>query len=293
LRLTYWGTGQAKGGVKRGIGDVLFSNSTVALDIDTGKLKWYWQDGPDETLDLDEVFEKVLVDIDSQKVALSVGKKGILWKVDRTNGKFIGYVPAVFQNAYTRIDPKTGRGTYRTDINVPGTSAPRNSCPSAAGGKDWQAMSYVPESGMILIPLTQICDMQGNYEAPGADGYLGRISAYDVKTFKQLWTFQQRPSFLTGIMTTVGGVGFVGDWDRTVRAFNLKDGKTLWTTRLSTTAQGGITTYAVDGEQFVVVPTGYNGGSPEARPITMLAFELNRPYSGHGVFVFGLPKAAP
>ncbi|HEX4635730.1 MAG TPA: PQQ-binding-like beta-propeller repeat protein [Rhizomicrobium sp.] len=294
LKLTYWGTGQAKSGA-RGIGDQLYSNATLALDVETGKLKWYHQPAPDENLDLDEVYEKVLVDEGPQKTLLTTGKKGILWKLDRATGKFLDYVPAVFQNVFVNIDRTTGRGTYRPDIlsSKPGDTRP--SCPSPAGGKNWPASSYDPQDDLIIIPLDQICvasgAMAGNYEAPASDGFIARMSAYRAKDLKPVWTFQQRAPFLTSAMTTAGGVGFVGDWDRTFRAFDLKTGKTLWTTRLGTTAQGYPTTYSVDGEQFVAVPTGYNGGSPEVRPVTLLAYERNRPYSGHAVYVFALPKA--
>jgi alcohol dehydrogenase (cytochrome c) len=295
LKLTYWGTGQAKSGA-RGIGDQLFSNATIALDVETGKLRWYHQPAPDENLDLDEVFEKVLVNEGSQKILLSAGKKGILWKVDRVTGKFIDYVPAVFQNVFTSIDRTTGRGTYRPDILNSKSGDTRPSCPSPAGGKNWPASSYDAEDDLIILPLDQICvasgTQAGNYEAPASEGYIARMSAYRAKDLKPVWTFQQRAPFLTSAMTTAGGVGFVGDWDRTFRAFDLKTGKTLWTTRLGTTAQGFPTTYSVDGEQFVAVPTGYNGGSPEVRPVTLLAFERNRPYSGHAVYVFALPKKA-
>lgn len=295
LRLIYFGTGQAKAG-RHGIGDKLFSNATIALDVDTGKLKWYHQTAPDEGLDLDEVYEKILVDNGSQKLLLSAGKPGILWKYDRTNGKFLDYVPMVFQNVFTNIDRKTGRATYRPDIlkQEPGKS--RSSCPAQSGGHNWPAASYVPGEDLIVYPLMQICvmsggDMPGNYEAPGSDGNMGRLSAYRVKDLKPVWTIQQRAPFLTSSMTTAGGVGFIGDWDRTFRAFDVKTGKTLWTTRLGTTAAGFPTTFTVNGEQFVAVPTGYNGGSPQVRPASMFAFERNRPLVGHAVYVFALPKA--
>jgi alcohol dehydrogenase (cytochrome c) len=295
LRLIYFGTGQAKAG-KNGIGDKLFSNATIALDVDTGKLKWYNQSAPDEGLDLDEVYEKVLVDSGSQKVLLTAGKKGILWKLDRTSGKFIDYVPTVFQNVFTSIDRKTGRGTYRADILHPEPGGSRPSCPAQSGGHNWPATSYVPEDDVLILPLFQICvtsqgEMIGNFEAPASDGNMGRLSAYRVKDLKPVWTMQQRAPFLTSSMTTAGGVGFVGDWDRTFRAFDVKTGKTLWKTRLGTTAQGFPTTFSVNGEQFVAVPTGYNGGSPELRPSTMFAFERNRPLVGHAVYVFALPKS--
>jgi alcohol dehydrogenase (cytochrome c) len=295
LRLTYWGTGQAKAG-KNGIGDKLFSNATIALDVDTGALKWYEQPAPDEGLDLDEVYEKVLVNEGSQKLLLTAGKKGILWKLDRTSGKFLSYVPTVFQNVFTSIDPKTGRGTYRADILHPEAGGSRPSCPAQSGGHNWPASSYVPEDDLIILPLDQICvtsqgDMIGNFEAPASDGNMGRLSAYRVKDLKPVWTLQQRAPFLTSSMTTAGGIGFVGDWDRTFRAFDVKTGKTLWTTRLGTTAQGFPTTFSVGDEQFVAVPTGYNGGSPEIRPSSMLAFERNRPLVGHAIYVFALPSA--
>ena len=294
LRMIYWGTGQAKAG-KNGIGDKLFSNATLALDVDTGKLKWYHQPAPDEGLDLDEVYEKVLVDEGPQKILLTAGKKGILWKIDRTNGKFLGYVPMVFQNVFTSIDPQTGRGTYRADILHPELGGSRPSCPAQSGGHNWPASSYVPEDDLIIFPLDQICvtsqgDMIGNFEAPASDGNMGRLSAYRAKDLKPIWTLQQRAPFLTSSMTTAGGVGFIGDWDRTFRAFDVKTGKTLWKTRLGTTAQGFPTTFSVGGQQFVAVPTGYNGGSPEIRPSSMFAFERNRPLVGHAVYVFALPE---
>jgi len=295
LRLIYFGTGQAKAG-KNGIGDKLFSNATVALDVDTGKLKWYHQPAPDEGLDLDEVYEKILIDEGPRKLLLTAGKKGILWELDRASGKFLNYVPMVFQNVFTSIDPNTGRGTYRPDILQPVPGSLRPSCPAQSGGHNWPAASYVPESDLIIFPLDQICvtsqgDMIGNYASPASDGNMGRLSAYRVRDLKPVWTLQQRAPFLTSSMTTAGGVGFVGDWDRTFRAFDVKTGKTLWTTRLGTTAQGFPTTFSVGGEQFVAVPTGYSGGSPEVRPNSILAFERNRPLVGHAVYVFALPKA--
>ena len=201
----------------------------------------------------------------------------------------------VFQNVFTSIDRKTGRGTYRDDILHPVPGSFRPSCPAQSGGHNWPASSYVPEQDTIIFPLDQICvtsqgDLIGNYESPASDGNMGRLSAYRAKDLKPIWTIQQRAPFLTSAMTTAGGVGFIGDWDRTFRAFDTKTGKTLWKTRLGTTAAGFPTTFTVDGEQFVAVPTGYDGGSPQVRPSSMLAFERNRPMVGHAVYVFALPK---
>jgi alcohol dehydrogenase (cytochrome c) len=218
-----------------------------------------------------------------------------LWKLDRADGRFLDYVPTVFQNVFTSIDRKTGRGTYRSDILNAQPGVSRTSCPAQSGGHNWPASSYVPEGDLIILPLEQICvmsrgDLTGNYEAPASDGYLARLSAYHARTLKPAWTVQQRAPFLTSSMTTAGGVGFVGDWDRTFRAFDVKTGKTLWKTRLATTAQGFPVSYSVDGKQFIAVPTGYLGGSPEVRPNTILEFERNRPTAGHAIYVFALPE---
>jgi alcohol dehydrogenase (cytochrome c) len=300
LNLTFWGTGQAKGSRRdqRGPnGDALFSNTTLALDPDTGALKWYFQNAPGETLDLDEVFERVLIDHGQQKTVMTVGKSGLMWKMDRVTGKFLDVKETVFQNVWASIDMKTGRTTYRDDIleAKPGESVA--SCPSPSGGHNWQATSYDPSNDLLMLPLSQTCAMYGGggqlfYEMPGTDGNLGRLSAYETNTMRPVWSFQQRSPFLTGVISTAGGVGFVGDFDRVFRAFEIKTGKTLWETRLPTTAQGYPVTFSVGGEQFVAVPTGYNGGSPEQKPTTMLRGELNRPMFGHGVYVFALPKAS-
>jgi PQQ-dependent dehydrogenase (methanol/ethanol family) len=300
LNLTFWGTGQAKPSRRdqRGTrGDALYSNTTLAIDPDTGRLKWYFQNAPGESLDLDEVFERVLIDHGTQKTVMTVGKSGLMWKLDRLTGQFLDVKETVFQNVWASIDMRTGRTTYREDILEQKPGEALASCPSPSGGHNWQSTSYDPVNDFLLIPLSQNCAMYGAggqlfYEMPGTDGNLGRLSAYETSTMRPVWSFQQRSPFLTGVISTAGGVGFVGDFDRVFRAFDVKTGRTLWETRLPTTAQGYPVTFSVGGDQFVAVPTGYNGGSPEQKPTTMLRGELQRPTIGHGVYVFALPKGS-
>ena len=120
LNLTYWGVAQSKPWMRisrqSGNGETLYANSTVALDADTGKLAWYYDHAPGESLDLDEVFERVLVDDNGQKLVFSAGKAGVLWKLDRRNGKYLGHKETVFQNIYDSYDPQTGMPHYRNDI---------------------------------------------------------------------------------------------------------------------------------------------------------------------------------
>jgi alcohol dehydrogenase (cytochrome c) len=274
-------------------------------------MAWYFQHLPGEANDMDEVFERILIDHDGRTSVFSMGKLAILWELDRKSGAFLSAHDLGYQTLVSSIDPKTGKVTYRPDA-IPKSGVEVQWCPSTAGFKSWRAMAYHPDTQAFYLPLNLNCE-RGLFADPaprvegraGTNGVrrvnqfhpespdgLGEFAAMDMKTGRVLWRHRTRTPMNTAALTTGGGLAIVGDWDRYLYIHDAATGKILFQTRMPTSVQGFPITYAVRGRQYLAVPVGTGGASwstllpPELTPEKKIASTAN------AIFVFALPERA-
>ena len=307
LNLVFFGTSQPKpwAAVSRGMSvndAALYTNSTIALDPKTGEIAWYFQHIPGETIDMEVGFERILADIDGKKTLLTVGKDGILWKLNRQTGDYIALHETMDQNIFD-VDKATGQLTYRPDIANVQIGESFTACPGIYGGHNWQSASYDAKHDMLFLPLHQLCstmtprkvDLQpggGGYGAdvatfpmPGKEKKAGKLIAINAKTMEEKWSVEQAALFLSGSLVTDGGLLFIGDLDRRFMAIDSDTGATLWSTRLPAPTHGYPITYRADGRQFVAIQTGIG----VFRALTAVIFpDIYQPPDGQGIYVFEL-----
>jgi PQQ-dependent dehydrogenase (methanol/ethanol family) len=313
LNLLFWGTGGPipHSEIVRGTGHgaVLYTDSTLALDADTGKIVWYRQLLPRDNWNLDHAFEPVLVDIDEggrrRKALVAIGKPGIIWALDRRTGEVLWTHETNYQNVIKSIDSETGEVTLNEDLIPKRLDEKYFVCPSFYGGKLWMATAYDPKAQRLFVPLNNMCmdykaveqdPLEGEdygrgriefRHAPGSNGLVGRVDAVSLANQETIWSHQQRPYWSSSLLLTAGGILFGGDANRRLVALDAATGKVLWEQVLNGQPAGFPMTFMVDGKQFVAIPTGFSliGN----RVIRSLTPEIPVPSRGSTLWVFALP----
>ena len=316
--LAYWGVGNGGPwmGDKRP-GDNLYTASTIALDVATGKIKGHFQYHPNDSWDWDEVSPPILVDFQrgnrSIKGLIDVARDGYMWFLERgdANPHFIEGKPYVKQNVFKRLDPETGRPEI-DEAHKPGTGKLAEFCPSLHGGKNWPPIAFSPQTRMIYVPANEnLCSASQGEEiveytpgkgftgvkfgnAPAAAGadHFGEVQAWNVDTGQRVWTYNFAKSPNWGAMlATAGGLVFSGGTsDRKIHAFDAATGKLLWEFPTSSGILAPPTSFLLDGKQYIAVHSGWGGDSRgmQANLNRMFPGEYPEVPEGGSVWVFAL-----
>jgi alcohol dehydrogenase (cytochrome c) len=285
--LTFWGIGNPGpdwNGDNRA-GDNLYACSVVALDADTGKLKWYYQFSPHDEFDYDATQIPVLADIDWQgrprKVMMWANRNGLFYVLDRTNGQFLSGKPFVKVNWMNGFDER-GR-----PMKVPAAASSKEGTliyPGNQGGTNWYSPSFSPHTGLFYIPTwdnysslyvkqdqdfvegrtfggggprpTGPATKSGVLNFRADEDIYGAIRAIDPKTGDKKWEFKMADVTEAGILTTASDVLFSGGHEGYFFALDARNGKLLWKAPLGGEVRSGPMTYMVNGRQYVAVDAG-------------------------------------
>lgn len=274
LSTVYWCTGNPAPDLYGDIrpGDNLYTDSVVALDADTGKLKWYFQFTPHDVYDYDATETPMLVDLPWQgkmrKLLLHADRNGFYYVLDRQTGEFLMAKAFVKQTWAKGIDSK-GR-----PIRVPGldpTSKGTLVCPQCAGGTNWMAPSYSPLTHLFYFNVREGCDVffskppvykEGtsywatSFRAEASQHQGGRVTAMDPLTGETKWKFPLYSSPWAGTLVTSGNLVFAGDEDGYLMALQADTGKLLWRVNTGNRLVTSPIAFELDRKQYVTMPSG-------------------------------------
>jgi alcohol dehydrogenase (cytochrome c) len=316
LNLIYWGTGNAASdfydnervpvGASKTQEVNLYTASVVALDADTGKLRWHYQEVPDDVWDFDSSYEVLLMDRQirgrMRKILVHMNKSGLTFVLDRETGEYLGSfnVPEVFNWITGVTDSGKLTGRYEPELGET-----RSFCPSAAGAKSWNSMAYSPRTGFIYAPINELCNdvtpntnkpnegrnfMNGAFTiklAPNRTTY-SHVDAWDPITGKRVWTMPYKFVLLSSMLATAGDLVFTGDPEGNFFALDARTGNKLWSFQTGAGHRGSAISYSVNGKQYIATTSGWHqtvvGGAAAA------LFPNENFRLGSTLVVFALPE---
>jgi len=287
LNLLYFGTGNpapdfdwgGRNWMTEGArpGTNLYTSSIVALDADTGRLVWYFQEIPHDAWDFDSALAEItLLDVKGQRLLLHTCKGGWVFILDRTNGRFINAWPHI--KTYNWIAGVDAQGNL-VGRNEPVMGETSFICPSVGGGRQWNHASYNPKNGWYYTTGIEWCQeitirKEEPITEPSAELYLGgeiiakpapggvapgHLDAFDPLTGELKWQVPFRYPVLGSVLATGGDLVFVGDAEGVFHAYDAETGEELWNFRTGSGHRSGPISYAVNGKQYIALPVGWGG----------------------------------
>lgn len=274
LNLVYWGTGNPgpdlNGDDRQG--DNLYTCSLVALDADTGNLKWHYQFTPHDLHDWDAVADPALMDFrmggKTVKAVVQANRNGFFYALDRATGKLL------VSKSYTKVSWTDGIGADGRPHVIAGQDPSEKgtkSCPGMGGGHNWQATSYSPRTGLYYFTSTDGCQIyyktkqnfiEGQWYQGSTNGAVsseppsGSILAVNPATGETKWRLETVTPPSSGLLATAGGLVFAGDREGYLMALDAESGKVLWKFQTGGMVVAPPISYLMDGKQYVVVAAG-------------------------------------
>jgi alcohol dehydrogenase (cytochrome c) len=276
LNTIYWGTSNPapdfEGGVRPG--DDLYTDCVLALDPDTGKLKWYFQFTPHDQFDFDAVETPILIDAvyqgEARKLLVEANRNGYIYVLDRTDGKFLSATRFVEKLNWAKAIDSQGR-PVRTGVEP--TADGTRICPGFAGATNWFAPSYSESTGLVYFMALEACENfffkpqpfqegQGYYSTGAkripSEGSQKVLVAFSLDTGSIAWKYPQAGGGRSsaGTMATAGGLVFFGDDGGSFEAVDAQSGKALWHFNTGQDISASPMSYAVGGKQYVAIAAG-------------------------------------
>jgi alcohol dehydrogenase (cytochrome c) len=280
LNLIYWGIGNPApdfdGDVRKG--DNLYTESMVALDANTGKLKWYFQFTPHDVHDWDAVEIPVLVDASfrgkPRKLLVQANRNGFYYVLDRVTGEFLHGSPFLDRINWAKGLTPDGKPIRNPGV-IPSIQGTRT-CPATAGATNWHSPAYSPDTGLFYVTVIEGCGI--NYKSrdtfrPGgvpfmATGYSedpeapwqAYVRALDLTTGQRRWEYKQIGSkrYGAGLLSTAGGLIFAGDDQGFLTALDATNGKALWHFNTGQQIKASPIAYSFRGKQYIAIAAGSN-----------------------------------
>jgi alcohol dehydrogenase (cytochrome c) len=297
LNLLYVGTGNPcpdfDGGVREG--DNLYTDSGVAVDVDTGQIRAHFQYTPHDLWDYDSTMEHILFDLDGQKLAAHFDKNGFLYILDRTNMQPVRVAPFVDRIDWGEVDEK---GNVTPKLYPEKEGDPVHFWPGPAGAKEWTHACYNPNTELLYAPVQDVgatatrrrrefkesIPYWGAGVAVDLEDMAGSISAFDPRTGKERWRWSNDIPMCSSVLTTGGGLVFAGEPTGEFNALDASTGDLLWQFQCGSGHHSSPTTYSIDGRQYIAVPTGWGAWTEGFLPGMLGAGQ------GSSLFAFALPE---